>query len=162
MNCISKWNITRKAKLLKDTNLIWIRTQNKTRTLFYWSNQKFKWTDMKKNRLPFFLKKNKKSFQERHIFYEEGCVTRNSLLSRRASPLFLFLFILPLIFVYLFYTKKATDEIFKSGLLLFLEFGILVIDVWIKSWFSRNKVMLVWFSEIPIVILILFSVYVSF
>jgi len=108
------------------------------------------------------FEREKASTDPSYIFYEGNEVSRNLMWLRRISPLFLFLFILPFIFAYLFFTVSGSAQIFKLGLLLFLELSTWIIDSWIKESFHRETVIWIWLIEIPILSLIFFSLYVSF
>jgi len=117
---------------------------------------------MKRQFSPAFLENDQGLPDKSPIFYEDEEHKRNFLRGRKFSPLFLSLFVLPLIFLYLFFHAGATDKIFKIGLLLFLELSTWIFDLWIKRSLEKPKIILVWLIQIPIVFLIFFSMYISF
>src|SRR5690349_17349610 len=117
---------------------------------------------MKKVLFTSFSEREKIVPDESYIFYENNDANSSLILLRRFSPLFLFLFFLPFIFAYLFFTHGAVNQIFKLGLLVFLEISTWIIDLWIKGSFDRSNLILTWLVQIPIVFLIFFSLYVSF
>src|SRR3954468_15658201 len=111
---------------------------------------------MKKELFSSFFEREKVLTDESYIFYHGDEADRNIIGLRIISPLFLFLFVLPLIFVYLFFTLGATNLIFKIGLLLFLEFSMWIFDLWIKESFYKPHAIWLWLIQIPIVVLIFF------
>jgi|SRR5690242_14087099 len=80
----------------------------------------------------------------------------------RISPLFLFLFILPAIFIFLLKTIPSTGIYFKIGLVLFLEISTWIMDLWICRALRNKNIILLWLIEIPLVLLIFFSLYLTF
>ena len=111
-------------------------------------------------KLMFKLKK-KALIEESYNSYKGDDANGNLVRLRRISPLFLFLFILPLVFIYLFFSVRETDQMFKLGLLLFLELSTWFIDLWTKE--SRvSRVIWIWLIEMRIIFLIFFNLYLSF
>jgi len=109
-----------------------------------------------------FFEKDQHLADKPYIFYEDEERRSNLVRGRKLSPLFFTLFVLPLIFLYLFFHAGTSDKFFKIGLLLFLELSTRLFDLWIKRSFDQPKVILVWLVQIPIVFLIFFSPYISF
>jgi hypothetical protein len=114
----------------------------------------------------FLHPKNKKNAQKEpdSIFYYENYFDseKKPSLFERVSPLFLFLFMLPAIFVYLLKTVPSTGIYFKIGLVLFLEISTWIMDLWIcRSLRNKNSIW-IWLAEIPFVLLVFFSLYLTF
>jgi len=117
---------------------------------------------MKQEFSPAFFEKDSELPDKSYIFYDDEERNRNFLHRRKFSPLYLTLFVLPLIFLYLFFHAGASDKFFKIGLLLFLELSTRIFDLWIKRSFNQPKTIWVWLVQVPIVFLIFFSLYISF
>jgi hypothetical protein len=112
--------------------------------------------------------KNKKKEQEdpESIFYYESYLDpsekKYSSPFERISPLFIFLFILPVIFVYLLKTIPSNGIYFKTGVVLFLEISTWFMDLWISRSLRNKNIVWVWLAEIPFVLLVFFSLYLTF
>jgi hypothetical protein len=72
----------------------------------------------------------------------------------RLTPFLLFVFILPLIFIYVINAEKQADILFRLGLLLVFEINIIFFDFALCNYFEGKKLLRIWLIELPLIWLI--------